>query len=258
MLTESRLRNFFLHLILFTMLSLVGGRNASSETQALTLTSIAPSSGQAGTSSIDLRVDGLPLGVPLGNAIITLTPSGGGNPVTASAFQMGKFFDIEKKVSFIVPASISVNTPTEYTVSLSGKTASNAPLSSSNALTLTINPPPSITLSSSSGAAGQTIQIDITGVFTRFQQGITAANFGPGISVGSGSPGGWGFITVTSPTSATTTLSIDALATTGPKKIIVRTGAQEATANFTVDRVNNNIDSTTLSTLPGSSTFQVG
>jgi hypothetical protein len=52
----------------------------------------------------------------------------------------------------------------------------------------------------------------VAGSYTNFVQGATQASFGPGISVGGGTVGALGPVTVTSPTSATAHLSISASA----------------------------------------------
>jgi len=65
------------------------------------------------------------------------------------------------------------------------------------------------------GQPGQTISVMITGTFTNFQQGVTQANFGPGISVGGAPSGGPGSVTVTSSSTATAQITIDSAATPG-------------------------------------------
>jgi hypothetical protein len=67
----------------------------------------------------------------------------------------------------------------------------------------------------------QNVLVTLTGKNTSFVQGTTTADFGPGITVTS--------LTVTSPTSANASLSIDPAATTGPRDFTVSTGTAVAT-----------------------------
>jgi RHS repeat-associated protein len=54
----------------------------------------------------------------------------------------------------------------------------------------------------------QNLLVNLTGQFTSFSQGLSAASFGDGISVGGAAAGGFGPISVNTPTSATAQLSI--------------------------------------------------
>jgi len=233
MLKEIRIMSLILaYLVLVLTLTI----NASADTLPITLTTLTPTSGQAGISNITIHSTGFPKGMILPESMtVQLTPSGGGTPITSKAFQLSRFDRDRQNVSFIIPKSISVASPTQYHVSLSGTAPNKEQYASTNALTLTVNPPSIVTLNTISDAAGQTIQVDITGTYTNFAKRITAANFGPGISVGKGSPGGWGHLIVNSLNSATAIVKIDSETTTGPRTIKVRTGAQEETATFIVN-----------------------
>jgi RHS repeat-associated protein len=78
------------------------------------------------------------------------------------------------------------------------------------------------------GLRGQAFQVAITGQNTHFQQGITEANFGPGVSVGGSIAGTPGLVTVTSPTTATASVSVPASAAMGSRTILVQTGTEDA------------------------------
>lgn len=93
---------------------------------------------------------------------------------------------------------------------------------------------PSITLGSTCGEPGSSVQVEITGAYTNFSPGVTMANFGAGISVGGGPEGGFGAVMVHSPTSATANITIDPNAVTDTQTIILQTGSQQAQANFTI------------------------
>jgi RHS repeat-associated protein len=83
---------------------------------------------------------------------------------------------------------------------------------------------------------GQTVSVTVNGAYTHFVQGSTKASFGAGISVGSGAAGGFGSVTVNSPTSFTAQVTIDAKAVLGPRTITAQTGSEQASTalNFSV------------------------
>src|SRR5271166_1076897 len=84
-------------------------------------------------------------------------------------------------------------------------------------------------VSPNSANPGSSVMVSIVGMFTHFQQGVSVANFGAGISVGGGAAGAAGPITVTSPTTATANLTIAAGATLGLRApIIVTSGTESA------------------------------
>ncbi len=87
------------------------------------------------------------------------------------------------------------------------------------------------------GQQGQTLSVTLTGQFTHFVQGTTQASFGAGIAVGGGAAGAFGAVTVTSPTSATAQVVIDAASAPGTRTVTVKTGAEQVSlANaFTVN-----------------------
>jgi RHS repeat-associated protein/uncharacterized repeat protein (TIGR01451 family) len=77
------------------------------------------------------------------------------------------------------------------------------------------------------GAVSTTVNIN--GEFTHFVQGTSLANFGPGVSVVS--------FTVSSPTAATATITVDPLAALGERNVTVTTGSEVAalTNGFSVN-----------------------
>jgi hypothetical protein len=108
----------------------------------------------------------------------------------------------------------------------------------SRAFTLTVNPAASLmTVSPNSANAGLPLQVSLTGSFTHFAKGVTQANFGQGISVGGGTDGQPGPVTVNSATSATAQISISATAVTEAQTVTVTTGTEQASlANgFTIN-----------------------
>jgi hypothetical protein len=92
-------------------------------------------------------------------------------------------------------------------------------------------------ISPNSAQKGQAISVTIQGVYTSFQQGVTTANFGSGISVGGSALGASGPVTVTGAGTATAQLTVDAAAATGLRNPVVQTGAEQASlvnSGFTV------------------------
>jgi RHS repeat-associated protein len=85
-----------------------------------------------------------------------------------------------------------------------------------------------LSVNPNSGQSGQSLSVSITGENTHFVQGVTQANFGAGISVGSGPAGSFSAVTVLSPTSATAQLQIGESAAAGPRTVTVKTNQEEA------------------------------
>jgi RHS repeat-associated protein len=109
-----------------------------------------------------------------------------------------------------------------------------------NGFNVTAAPPAAIaSVSPNTGQPGQSKTVIIKGQNTHFAQGTTKASFGAGIAVGGGPEGGLGVVTVTSPTSASAQLQINASATTGARTVMVKTGTEQAslTNGFTVAMV---------------------
>ena len=223
--------------LLASILILIALNVCSEATAAsVTLTSVTPSSGQPGITNITLLGSGFPTGtITPATVTVTLTPTAGGSAITFPASTVTKVAGTEYKVGFMVPSTVSVSSPTNYSLSISINTGANSPTTGSNTIPFAIAPLPTVSLSPGSGFTGQSMNVTITGLNTNFSPGITAANFGPGISVGGGAEGGWAYITVSSLTSASTTINVDPLATIGPRTISVQTGTQLATVTFTVN-----------------------
>lgn len=198
----------------------------------ITLTSSAsPSAGQPGVTVVTLTGSGFPAGTIGGDSVdVRLEPAGGGTVTTTKSTSVTTVVGSTRRIAFLVPASIVVNVPAPFLVSISGATTTGVTFASSNSATLTINPTARIiSLVPASGNAGQTFSVGITGEFTNFVQGSTQATFGSGISVGGSAAGAFGSVTVTSATTATATVSIQPTADSGPRSVTVRTGVQQAT-----------------------------
>ena len=229
-------------LFAMAVLALVASRTSVTAQIAVTLSPAAsPASGQAGTTIIIVTGSGFPAGTILpANTTVSLQPAAGGAAVTTNPTLVTIVVGSTRRVTFLIPALISVSTPTAYLVGVSGTTSDNTAFASTNKATLTINPPPSISsVSPTSGQVGQTLSVTVTGQFTNFTQGSTQANFGPGIAVGTAAEGAFGPVTVTNATTATAPLKINAAAASGLRSVSIQTGTQQATRTnvFTVNPV---------------------
>jgi hypothetical protein len=193
------------------------------EPTAVTLaTKTAPTTAQPGVTTVNLTGSNFPSGT-ISPAQVTvslqLPPLTTGPALTTVVTSVTTLFGASRRITFRVVGP-NVTAPTPYLVSISGVTGSGGSFVSGNQASLTINPPSSIvSLIPGSAAQGQTIAVGITGLFTGYLQGATQASFGAGISVGGGAQGGLGFITVTSPTTATAQLTIDPAAAVGMRTV---------------------------------------
>ncbi len=110
---------------------------------------------------------------------------------------------------------------------------------------------PAITIISPNvGPPNSTTTVTVTSQFTNFVEGTTQASFGPNIQVSGGPSGGFGTVTVTSPTSFTATLAIASGATLGTQTVQVKTGTQTlSVANgFTVQNTSTTPPAVLLTT----------
>lgn len=135
-------------------------------------------------------------------------------------------------VGFGLPAGAAIGRT--YSVTITGASASLA----DNVISLGVGVPATVTIQDlpallsvnpNAGLPGQTLgSVSITGRNTSFSQGFTVAGFGAGFGVNS--------LTVTSPTSATVSLTIASNAAPGARDVSMTTGGEFATlaGGFTV------------------------
>ncbi len=195
-----------------------------------------------------LRVRSVPGTITQGGAILQVSPASAeqgqqGKTVTVTG-QGTHWAQATTTASFgagITVGTLTITSSTSATVSLNIDAAAALGTRSvmfttgaevqtlNNGFTVTVASTPAIT-SSLPGSAprGQSLQVTITGQNTHFVQGVTKANFGPGVSVGAAAAGAAGPVTVTSPTSATATLDISASAATGSRNLSVQTSEETA------------------------------
>ncbi len=206
----------------FLLLAGAAAARAQSPVSVTLLQSTSPAAAEPGVTSISVTGSNFPSGViPAANVTVSLARSGGGSPVNAVASAIATVAGTTRRVTFIVPASVSVQAPTGYTVSLSGTTSTGVAFASANSSTLTVNPAATISITPATGQPGQTLSVAVTGVFSNFLQGPTIAAFGAGITVNS--------VTVANATHATVAISIAPTAVNGSRNVAVTTGLEIAT-----------------------------
>ncbi|MEO8127020.1 MAG: hypothetical protein ABI822_08010, partial [Bryobacteraceae bacterium] len=99
----------------------------------------SPSSGQAGVTSVNVTGTSFPGGtITPANTIVQLQPASGGPPVVIQPNTVTTIIGSTRRVTFVIPASISIEEPTPYLVSISGTTSSQIAFASSNSASLTI------------------------------------------------------------------------------------------------------------------------
>ena len=190
----------------------------------------SPSAGQPGITLVNVTGSGFPAGgIPPGNVTVSLWNPVSKTGATALATSLATIAGPVMRVTFLIPASITVSSPTAYQVSISGTNAGGVAFSSGNSASLTIDPAPQIlSVSPTFGTTGQTVSVTVTAQFTNFTPGVTQVSFGPGISVGGAPEGAFGPVTVNSLTSFTASLSIDPAASQRTQTFSVSTGSQQA------------------------------
>ena len=193
--------------------------------------STGPGTAEPGVTYVSVSGGGFPSGtITTANVTVTLAPATSGPAMTAVVKAVTALVGTSYRISFLVAAGNSVQSPTVYNVSVSGTTADGtSSFTSGNTSAVTVNPPASITsLNPASGQVGNSVAVTINAKFTFFFQGATLASFGPGISVGGAAAGALGPITVTNTTTATAQLVISQTAGLGLRDVSIQTGAEIA------------------------------
>jgi len=132
-------------------------------------------------------------------------------------------------VLHLVVPKLAITKATSYQLTVIGSTSKNTFASKAALLAYVL---PGATLASinpTSGTVGQTLDVTLNGVSTKFVQGTTQASFGAGISVNGAAPGASGLIQVTNATTAVAHLVIGAGATPGTRDVVVATTPEQVT-----------------------------
>jgi RHS repeat-associated protein len=188
------------------VVALTGGFTVTSGTPALT--QVSPKMGQQGQQNVSVAWTGQFTHFVQGT---TTASFGAGIAVASLTVNSATSATAVLTISAAAAASprdVSVTTGAEI-VTLAGS------------FTVTKPTPVLIQVSPNTGQQGQqTLSVALTGLLTHFVQGTTTASFGAGISVVS--------LTVTSATSATAVLNINATAVVGAVNVTLTTGAEVA------------------------------
>jgi hypothetical protein len=148
----------------------------------------SPASAEPGTTLVTLTGSNFPAGSILPAQVnIRLEAQAGqvGPIVTTSASGLQSVVGSTRRVTFTVPSTLIVASPTAYRASVSGTTAAGTAFSSTNFSLLTIQPVAGILSAAPSALqTGQSAAMLIRTQQGNFVQGATDANFGAGISVG--------------------------------------------------------------------------
>ena len=144
-----------------------------------------------------------------------------GSGITVSTVQQVSATSINATISIDPAAAVGTRT---VTVTTGGETASIA-----NGFTVNAGIPVITTVAPNTAHQNDTLNVQLTGIYTTFQQGVTTATFGAGITVN-------GVVSVTDATHATANITLSPTATLGARTVTVTTGAQAATfsSGFTV------------------------
>lgn len=113
--------------------------------------STMPSAGDPGVTTLTVTGTGFPIGtIPPANVTVTFNPTtaGGGPSGTAAASMVTVVSGSTESVTFRIPTTIGVSTPTSYQVSIAGTNSTGNAFQSGNTAALTIDPALAIITSS--------------------------------------------------------------------------------------------------------------
>jgi RHS repeat-associated protein len=196
--------------------SLASGFTVTAGTPVLTTAS--PNSGQQGQQSIAVTLTGQFTHFAQG----TTTASFGAG-ITVATLTVNSTTSATAVLNI---ASTAVAGPRSVTVSTG---AESVTLPNGFSVVQASTGPAILSITPNTGVSAQSVTVTITAQNTHFLQGTTQANFGPGVSVGSGLTGQFSSVTVTSTTTATAQVNVPANAILGLRAVTLQTGSETAT-----------------------------
>src|SRR5215467_8568957 len=102
----------------------------------------SPAAGQPGVTSINVTGSNFPNGIIVpADVSVQLQAATSGPTGTTVATAITTITGSARRVTFVIPSSLTVTSPAAYLVSISGKTTTGETFTSSNKANLTINPP---------------------------------------------------------------------------------------------------------------------
>jgi Bacterial Ig-like domain len=203
--------------VLVTLLSL-----SSQALAQVRVIAVAPATAQPGNQAV-LTGTSFPAGaISPSNVTAHFAPvtSGAGPTVDVPLTGLVTLVGTTMRATLVIPPALTVSAPTPYQATLSETVA--PAFTTTTAGNITINPLPSlVSANPASGRLSQTLNVVVTGNVSNFFQGVSTANFGPGVTVNS--------VSVASPTSLTANITIHPGATLGATNVNVTTGAEALT-----------------------------
>jgi hypothetical protein len=196
---------------------------AQSPVAVTLLSSTSPTAAEPAVTIISVTGSNFPSGaIPAANVVVALTKVGGSSPTQTTATAVSTVAGTTRRVTFTVPSSISVASPTDYLIAISGITSAGVAFASSNSAALTVDPAASIAgVIPGTAQPGQNLSVIVTGSFTHFLQGATVANFGAGITINS--------LNVTDAAHAAVNITLAGNAAGGPRNLTMTTGVEVGT-----------------------------
>ena len=179
------------------------------------LLSALPTSAQAGTSA-NVVITGQFTNFQQGFSSVSF-----GSGITVNLVTVANATQLTASITVAPNASVGTRTVTVDTNS------QNVQLN--NGFAVTAGSPAITQINPNIGTDGQTLNVNITGIYTSWVEGTTTVSFGSGITVN--------LVTVGSPTTLTANISIGASTPTGPVNVTTTTGGEmeNVPGGFTVD-----------------------
>jgi hypothetical protein len=193
--------------------SITGGFSVLAGVPALI--SASPSSGQAGATSLNIVIDGAFTTFQQGFSGVSF-----GSGVAVNLVTVASTTELTANISIASNAMVGSR---DITVTTNGQAQTL-----SGGFTVLAGTPVITAINPNIGVPGSTLSVTIYGQFTNWVNTVTAASFGPGITVNS--------TTVNSATNLTASITIPAGAALGPVDVTTTTGAEVETVpgGFTV------------------------
>ena len=202
----------------------VGFVNVAPVVAATPTVTLTPGFGNQGTT-VPITITGLNTNFTAATTISLAGPGGTANGITVTGITAASATSLT--ASLVIPTTATAG---QYTV-----TVATAAQTATTTFTVNVPPAPTVTLTPGSGNQGATVPITVTGINTSFTAATTVSLVGPGGTANGITVTG---ITAVSGTALTASLVIPTAATAGAYTVTVATGAQTATAPFTVNAVN--------------------
>src|SRR5678809_494660 len=106
-------------LVLVAVLAIISQNGLQAQTPVSLSTAVSPAAGQPGVTSINVTGSGFPTGTILpASTTVSLQAVSGGPIVTAPATAVTTIAGTSRRVTFTIPNTIAVTTPTAYRIGI--------------------------------------------------------------------------------------------------------------------------------------------